>query len=128
MCSNLRLPQLNKAADAPNATRTRIGPCPATLASPPSPSAFAMPAAERIGVFAEPEVVTRQLTAQNPFIVIASDGVFEFLPSQSVVDMVGQGRGGERGRREWQMQWTWWVMGAPRGKGVGEAGGGPWPG
>ncbi|GIL79333.1 hypothetical protein Vretimale_16527 [Volvox reticuliferus] len=45
-------------------------------------------AAERIGVFAEPEVVTKQLSAQHPFIVIASDGVFEFLSSQSVVDMV----------------------------------------
>lgn len=45
-------------------------------------------AAERIGVFAEPEVVTKQLNAQHPFIVIASDGVFEFLTSQSVVDMV----------------------------------------
>ncbi len=46
-------------------------------------------AAERIGVFAEPEVVTKQLSAQHPFIIIASDGVFEFLSSQSVVDMVG---------------------------------------
>ncbi len=45
-------------------------------------------AAERIGVFAEPEVITRPLTSHNPFIVLASDGVWEFLPSQSVVDMV----------------------------------------
>lgn len=45
-------------------------------------------AAERIGVFAEPEVVTKQLTNNHPFIVLASDGVWEFLPSQSVVDMV----------------------------------------
>lgn len=40
-------------------------------------------------MFAEPEVVTKQLSAQHPFIIIASDGVFEFLSSQSVVDMVG---------------------------------------
>ncbi|MEW5315666.1 MAG: hypothetical protein WDW38_007078 [Sanguina aurantia] len=46
--------------------------------------------AERIGVFAEPEVVTKQLTASHPFIVIASDGVFEFLTSQSVIDMVSK--------------------------------------
>eukprot|EP00195_Chlamydomonas_chlamydogama_P010756 CAMPEP_0202906016 /NCGR_PEP_ID=MMETSP1392-20130828/37031_1 /ASSEMBLY_ACC=CAM_ASM_000868 /TAXON_ID=225041 /ORGANISM="Chlamydomonas chlamydogama, Strain SAG 11-48b" /LENGTH=1079 /DNA_ID=CAMNT_0049594355 /DNA_START=194 /DNA_END=3430 /DNA_ORIENTATION=- len=47
-------------------------------------------AAERIGVFAEPEVVAKQLTSANPFIVLASDGVWEFLPSQSVVDMVSK--------------------------------------
>jgi serine/threonine protein phosphatase PrpC len=40
-------------------------------------------------VFAEPEIVTKPLTASYPFLVIASDGVFEFLPSQSVIDMVG---------------------------------------
>jgi serine/threonine protein phosphatase PrpC len=45
-------------------------------------------AAERIGVFAEPEVVTKQLNSQHPFLVIASDGVWEFLTSQSVIDMV----------------------------------------
>jgi serine/threonine protein phosphatase PrpC len=39
-------------------------------------------------VFAEPELERRQLAASTPFLVIASDGVFEFLPSQSVVDMV----------------------------------------
>lgn len=48
-------------------------------------------AAERIGVFAEPEVVTKGLNAQHPFMVLASDGVWEFLPSQSVVDMVSVG-------------------------------------
>eukprot|EP00798_Chlamydomonas_sp_ICE-L_P016616 gene16616-22859_t len=47
-------------------------------------------AAERIGVFAEPEVVSRQLTSHHPFLVIASDGVWEFLPSQSVIDMVSK--------------------------------------
>mmetsp|Transcript_28754 Transcript_28754/g.73192 ORF Transcript_28754/g.73192 Transcript_28754/m.73192 type:complete len:433 (+) Transcript_28754:185-1483(+) len=47
-------------------------------------------AAERIGVFAEPEVVSKGLNAQHPFLVLASDGVWEFLPSQSVVDMVSK--------------------------------------
>eukprot|EP00798_Chlamydomonas_sp_ICE-L_P004753 gene4753-34503_t len=47
-------------------------------------------AAERIGVFAEPEVVSKQLTSNHPFLVIASDGVWEFLPSQSVIDMVSK--------------------------------------
>ena len=45
-------------------------------------------AAESIGVFAEPEMAVRQLTPTTSFLVIASDGVFEFMPSQTVVDMV----------------------------------------
>ncbi|KAI3821979.1 hypothetical protein L1987_09559 [Smallanthus sonchifolius] len=44
--------------------------------------------AEKIGVVAVPEVSVVQLTANNPFFVLASDGVFEFLSSQAVVDMV----------------------------------------
>ncbi|KAK9079864.1 hypothetical protein SSX86_001537 [Deinandra increscens subsp. villosa] len=44
--------------------------------------------AEKIGVVAVPEVSEVQLTANNPFFVLASDGVFEFLSSQAVVDMV----------------------------------------
>ncbi|KAL0457305.1 UNVERIFIED_CONTAM: putative protein phosphatase 2C 35 [Sesamum latifolium] len=46
--------------------------------------------AEKIGVVADPEVSTVQLTSSHPFFVIASDGVFEFLPSQTVVDMVNK--------------------------------------
>lgn len=49
-------------------------------------------------MFAEPELQYRQLGPNDAFLVIASDGVFEFLPSQSVVNMVrgggGQGGGG----------------------------------
>lgn len=44
--------------------------------------------AEKIGVVAVPEVTVVQLTAKNPFFLLASDGVFEFLSSQAVVDMV----------------------------------------
>ncbi|CAI0390200.1 unnamed protein product [Linum tenue] len=44
--------------------------------------------AETIGVVANPEIVVMELSAQHPFFVIASDGVFEFLSSQTVVDMV----------------------------------------
>ncbi|GBF88184.1 phosphatase 2C and cyclic nucleotide-binding kinase domain-containing protein [Raphidocelis subcapitata] len=47
-------------------------------------------AAERIGVFAEPEIEGVALTPNDAFMVIASDGVFEFLSSQSVVDMVSK--------------------------------------
>jgi serine/threonine protein phosphatase PrpC len=45
-------------------------------------------AAERIGVFAEPELEFRHLGSNHAFLVIASDGVFEFISSQRVVDMV----------------------------------------
>lgn len=45
-------------------------------------------AAERIGVFAEPELEFRHLGPNDAFLIIASDGVFEFISSQRVVDMV----------------------------------------
>ncbi|KAM0061086.1 putative cGMP-dependent protein kinase AGC-PKA-PKG family [Helianthus debilis subsp. tardiflorus] len=44
--------------------------------------------AETIGVVANPEIVALDLTPEHLFFVIASDGVFEFLSSQAVVDMV----------------------------------------
>ncbi|KAJ4845710.1 hypothetical protein Tsubulata_014580 [Turnera subulata] len=46
--------------------------------------------AERIGVIAIPEVSVVRLTPNHLFFVVASDGVFEFLPSQTVVDMVAK--------------------------------------
>ncbi|KAL9256853.1 putative protein phosphatase 2C 35 [Drosera capensis] len=47
-------------------------------------------AAEKIGVIAVPEVKVIQLTPDHPFFVVASDGVFEFLSSQAVIDMVAK--------------------------------------
>ncbi|KAK9084045.1 hypothetical protein Scep_030516 [Stephania cephalantha] len=44
--------------------------------------------AEKIGVIAVPEISVVQLTQNHLFFVVASDGVFEFLSSQAVVDMV----------------------------------------
>ncbi|KAF5205981.1 phosphatase 2C and cyclic nucleotide-binding/kinase domain-containing protein [Thalictrum thalictroides] len=44
--------------------------------------------AEKIGVISVPEVSMVQLTPSHLFFVVASDGVFEFLSSQVVVDMV----------------------------------------
>lgn len=44
--------------------------------------------AERIGVCADPEISTRELQPSDEFLLIASDGVFEFLSSQAVVDIV----------------------------------------
>uniref|UniRef100_A0A5B6YRB3 protein-serine/threonine phosphatase n=1 Tax=Davidia involucrata TaxID=16924 RepID=A0A5B6YRB3_DAVIN len=46
--------------------------------------------AETIGVVAVPEVSMVQLTPNHPFFIVASDGVFEFLSSQTVVDMVSR--------------------------------------
>lgn len=46
--------------------------------------------AETIGVVATPEIVALELTPSHPFFVLASDGVFEFLSSQTVVDMVSK--------------------------------------
>lgn len=43
--------------------------------------------AEELGVFAEPEMLTREITPEDKIIVLASDGVFEFLTNQSVVDI-----------------------------------------
>ncbi|KAK7314428.1 hypothetical protein VNO77_32951 [Canavalia gladiata] len=46
--------------------------------------------AETIGVVATPEIVVFELTQDHPFFVLASDGVFEFLSSQTVVEMVAK--------------------------------------
>lgn len=43
--------------------------------------------AEELGVFAEPEMLTREVTSDDKILVIASDGVFEFLTNQSVIDI-----------------------------------------
>ncbi|RVX21731.1 putative protein phosphatase 2C 35 [Vitis vinifera] len=44
--------------------------------------------AEKIGVIAVPEVSMIELASNHLFFVVASDGVFEFLSSQTVVEMV----------------------------------------
>jgi serine/threonine protein phosphatase PrpC len=46
--------------------------------------------AEQVGVFAVPELLTWTLSPDDRFVVIASDGVFEFLTSQAVVDMISE--------------------------------------
>jgi serine/threonine protein phosphatase PrpC/CRP-like cAMP-binding protein len=43
--------------------------------------------AEELGVFAEPELLTREINSHDKIIVLASDGVFEFLTNQSVIDI-----------------------------------------
>jgi serine/threonine protein phosphatase PrpC len=44
--------------------------------------------AEGIGVTAEPELLRKELTEEDQFVVLASDGVWEFLTNQSVADMI----------------------------------------
>ena len=44
--------------------------------------------AESIGVFAEPEILVWDIQPNDKFVIIASDGVFEFLTSQAVVHMI----------------------------------------
>ena len=44
--------------------------------------------AEAIGVIADPEVESCSISADTPFAVLASDGVFEFMQDQTVVDLV----------------------------------------
>lgn len=46
--------------------------------------------AETVGVFAEPEILVWKLTPSDRFAIIASDGVFEFLTSQAVVDIISK--------------------------------------
>ena len=46
--------------------------------------------AERIGVYAEPEILTREVTSKDSVIVLASDGVWEFITSQDVINMAAQ--------------------------------------
>eukprot|EP00571_Detonula_confervacea_P006864 CAMPEP_0172316432 /NCGR_PEP_ID=MMETSP1058-20130122/28156_1 /TAXON_ID=83371 /ORGANISM="Detonula confervacea, Strain CCMP 353" /LENGTH=755 /DNA_ID=CAMNT_0013030733 /DNA_START=57 /DNA_END=2324 /DNA_ORIENTATION=- len=43
--------------------------------------------AEELGVVSEPELLTREITPEDKIIVLASDGVFEFLTNQSVIDI-----------------------------------------
>ncbi|KAH7676876.1 Protein-serine/threonine phosphatase protein [Dioscorea alata] len=46
--------------------------------------------AESIGASAEPEVLVMKISPEHIFFVVASDGVFEFLSSQDVVEMVAK--------------------------------------
>jgi len=46
--------------------------------------------AESIGCIPNPEIMRRQLVSDDKFIVIASDGVFEFMSSETVVEIVAK--------------------------------------
>ncbi|CAB9506024.1 2C and cyclic nucleotide-binding/kinase domain-containing protein [Seminavis robusta] len=42
---------------------------------------------EPIGIIAEPEILTTELTENDDYLVIASDGIFEFMTNQNVIDL-----------------------------------------
>lgn len=44
--------------------------------------------AEELGVFAEPEILMRNIQPNDLYIVIASDGVFEFMTNQALANIV----------------------------------------
>lgn len=46
--------------------------------------------AEGLGVTAEPEILIRRILPNDKYIIIASDGVFEFLTNQMVADIVAE--------------------------------------
>lgn len=48
--------------------------------------------AKGLGVTAEPEITARTLTDLDRYIVLASDGVFEFMTSQAVMDVVAEAK------------------------------------
>lgn len=43
--------------------------------------------AEHIGVNADPEIVTKKVMSGDEYLVIATDGIFEFLTNQRVIDI-----------------------------------------
>ena len=45
---------------------------------------------EKYGVIADPELTKKELKEHDKFVIICSDGVWEFLTNQAVVDMVAQ--------------------------------------
>lgn len=47
-------------------------------------------AAESLGVIAEPELTIANLTSEVSFVVAATDGVYEFLTSEAVANIISQ--------------------------------------
>jgi serine/threonine protein phosphatase PrpC len=46
--------------------------------------------AAHVGVIAEPEVIIHELTSLDKFLVVASDGVWEFISSQHCVRIISE--------------------------------------
>lgn len=81
---NLKLgDQLDEDGDPPRVW-SKLGDFPGTAFT----RSFGDSEAEKLGVFAEPEIDVVPVTADDAFICVASDGVFEFLTNQAVADIV----------------------------------------
>lgn len=46
--------------------------------------------ADDLGVFAEPEMLTAELSRDDEILVIASDGIFEFMTNQAVIEICAE--------------------------------------
>lgn len=44
----------------------------------------------KVGVISEPEFVTRTITTDDKFLILASDGIWEFIESDEAVEIVGK--------------------------------------
>ena len=44
--------------------------------------------ASQVGVISEPEIYNIELSMDDKFIVIASDGIWEFIPNEKVIELV----------------------------------------
>ena len=44
--------------------------------------------ASLVGVISEPEIIEKTLSSEDKFVVIASDGIWEFLSNEKVVELV----------------------------------------
>jgi len=46
--------------------------------------------AETIGVFAKPEMSSIRIAKEHVFLILATDGIWEFISSQKAVDIVAE--------------------------------------
>ena len=60
----------------------------------------------RVGVTSEPELCITELTADDAFIILASDGVWEFIGNQEAVDIIGASKTVEEGCRSVQAHYV----------------------
>lgn len=54
----------------------------------------------RVGVTSEPGLFSHVLTSKDAFMILASDGVWEFVSSQDAVNIVGAASTAEEGCRQ----------------------------
>lgn len=53
-------------------------------------SFFSLPFHSFLHFSAEPEILVREIKSNDKYVIIASDGVFEFMTNQMVADIVNQ--------------------------------------